>query len=252
METNVRYTIAGLFVLVLFAVITLSVIWLSAGFSVETYDTYKVYMKESVSGLSVDGAVEFNGVNVGTVKSIKINQKDPELVELLLRIRSTTPISQGTNATMNLRGLTGVTFIALRDVGEDKGPIPILPGEQYPIIKTGTSLLTRLDVALTQLNKSFQDVSISIQKLLNNDNLQSIKLILANLTSVSEKLTPLLQNGFDTLDNFKRETLPAANQAITNLNSVMSNMAAITLEMKQNPAVLIRGTTPLPLGPGEK
>ena len=252
METNVRYTIAGIFVLVLFAFIILGVIWLSAGFSVETYNLYKVYMKESVSGLSVDGAVEFNGVNVGTVKSIKISQKDPELVELLLRIRSTTPISEGTMATMNLRGLTGVTFIALRDKGEDFTPLKALPGEPYPVIKTGPSLLTRLDEAFSQLNKSFKEVSVSIQKLLDENNLQSIKVILNNLISVTDRLNPLIQNGFDTLDALRRDTLPAANQAISNMNGVISNMSAITLEMKQNPSVLIRGTTPLPLGPGEK
>lgn len=252
METNVRYTIAGIFVLVLFAFTILGVIWLSAGFSVETYNIYKVYMKESVSGLSVDGAVEFNGVNVGTVKSIKISQQDPELVELLLRIRSTTPISEGTTATMNLRGLTGVTFIALRDKSENRTPLKVLPGETYPVIQTGTSFLTRLDEALTQLNKSFKEVSISIQTLLDENNLQSIKVILNNLIKVTDRLNPLLQNSFDTIDSFRRDTLPAANQAISNMNGVINNMSAITLEMKQNPSVLIRGTTPLPLGPGEK
>lgn len=252
METNVRYTIAGLFVLVLFAVLTLGIIWLSAGFSAETYKVYKVYMKESVSGLAVDGAVEFNGVNVGTVKSIKISQSDPELVVLLLRIRSTTPISEGTTATMNLRGLTGVTFIALRDKAEDRRPLKVLPGEDYPVIKTGTSLLTRLDVALTQINKSFHDVSVSIQKVLSEENVRSVRLILNNLQSVTEKLNPLLENSSDTLNSLKRETIPSANQAIGTLNTIMDNLSAISLEMKQNPAILIRGTTPLPLGPGEK
>lgn len=252
METNVRYTIAGIFVIVLFAFITLGVIWLSAGFSVETYTIYQVNMKESVSGLSVDAAVEYNGVNVGTVKDIKISPKDPELVELLLRIRSSTPITQGTAATMNMRGLTGVTFIALRDKGIRKEKIKILPGETYPIINTTPSLLMRFDQAITELNGTFTRISASIEKLLNNDNLGSIRDILHNLKTVSEQLTPLMRGSLDTIDMFNRETLPVTNQAIVNVDNIMGDISSIAAELKDNPAVILRGKSPSPLGPGEK
>lgn len=252
METNVRYTIVGAFVIILFSFITIGVIWLSAGFSVETYETYKVYMKESVSGLTMDAAVEFNGVNVGTVKNIQISKKDPELVELLLRIRSSTPVSEGTAATMNMRGLTGVTFIALRDTGNYKVPLKLKPGEDYLVIKTSPSLLMRFDQALTELNESIHGVSISIQKLLNNENLRSIKDILANLKTVTEELSPLLRRGFETMEIVNQQTLPTANQTISNLSGIINNMTGIMTEIKQNPSVIIRGKTPQPLGPGER
>lgn len=259
METNVRYTIAGLFVIILVSFMTLGIIWLSAGLSVETYDYYNVFMKESVSGLAVDAAVEFNGVSVGTVKSIKINKKDPELVELLLRIRSSTPISEGTTATLNMRGLTGVTFIALRDKATNRTPLRAKPGEPYPVITTTPSLLMRFDQALTKLNESFHDVSVSVhavsaqmQKLLDNENLQNFHKVLRNLTTVTQKLAPLIQNGYTTIDTFNRQTLPTANQAISNMNTMMDNMSAVSIELKQNPSVFIRGKSPQPLGPGEK
>lgn len=252
METDVRYTIAGIFVIVLFSFVTLGIIWLSAGFSVETYTIYQVNMKESVSGLSVDAAVEYNGVNVGTVKSIRISSKDPEQVELLLRIRSSTPITQGTAATMNMRGLTGVTFIALRDKGTNKQKINMLPGETYPIINTAPSLLTRFDQALTEMNATFTRISLSIEKILNDENLNTIKDILHNLKSVTEQLTPIIKGGVDTVDTFNRETLPRTNQAISNLDTIMGDISSIAAELKDNPAVILRGKSPPPLGPGEK
>lgn len=252
METNVRYTIAGIFVIVIFTLIALSIIWLSAGFSVETYAIYQVNMKESVSGLTVDAAVEYNGVNVGTVKNVKISSTDPELVELLLRIRSSTPITQGTAATMNMRGLTGVTFIALRDKGTNKQKIKLLPGETYPIINTTPSLLMRFDQAITELNGTFTRISASIEKLLNDENLGSMKDILHNLKSVTEQLTPVMRGSLDTIDIFNRETLPATNQAISNLDTIMGDISSIAAELKDNPAVILRGKTPPPLGPGEK
>jgi phospholipid/cholesterol/gamma-HCH transport system substrate-binding protein len=115
METNVNYTVVGAFVIVLFSSIVLAIIWLSAGFSTEKYTTYEVLMKEAVTGLSLEAPVEYNGVNVGTVTSIRIDKQNPHVVELLLKIKSDTPISKGTRARLNVRTLSGVAFILLQD-----------------------------------------------------------------------------------------------------------------------------------------
>jgi phospholipid/cholesterol/gamma-HCH transport system substrate-binding protein len=252
METNARYTIAGIFVIGLFAIATLGIIWLSAGLTAETYAIYQVNMKESVSGLTVDAAVEYNGVNVGTIKSIRISLKDSEEVELLLRIQSNTPITQGTSATMNMRGLTGVTFLALTDKGKNKQRISIQAGELYPIIKTTPSILVRFDQALTQMNATFTRISASIEKIMNDDNLNSLRDILHNLKSVTEQLTPIIKGGVTTVDTFNRETLPKTNQAIMNMDNVMNEISTIAEELKENPSVILRGKSPPTLGPGER
>jgi len=252
METNVRYTIAGIFVLVLVALTVLVIIWLSAGFSTQTYVTYKVYMKESVSGLTVDSTVEFNGVNVGTVKTIAIDQNDPELVELLLRIKSTTPVTEGTAASMNMRGLTGVTFIELRDIGESRKPLQLLPGELYPVIRTTPSLRMRFDQALTQITKSVEKVSEAIEQLLSKENIDLANKILQNIKEVSQELTPLLKSGVNTMKKFNRETIPATNEALSNLDDIMENITVISSELKDNPSMLIRGKGRPALGPGEQ
>jgi phospholipid/cholesterol/gamma-HCH transport system substrate-binding protein len=88
METNVNYTIVGIFVISIISVIILAIIWLSSGLSTQTYTIYKVLMQESVSGLSPDSVVEYNGVNVGSVTTIQINKKNPQIVEVLLKIDS--------------------------------------------------------------------------------------------------------------------------------------------------------------------
>src|SRR5438034_4526403 len=104
METNVRYTVAGTFVLIMLALIIFSVIWLSAGITTEKYTYYSVFMKESVTGLTKDGPVEFNGVEVGTIDEMIINKDNPQLVELRLKIKSNTPVTVGTKAKLALKG----------------------------------------------------------------------------------------------------------------------------------------------------
>ena len=102
METKVNYALVGTFVICLVAAIVLTVIWLSAGFSAQDNAIYKVYMTESVSGLNIDSPVEFNGVGVGSVERMEISADNPNLVILLLKVKSNTPVTEGTTATLNL------------------------------------------------------------------------------------------------------------------------------------------------------
>ncbi len=272
METNVKYTIVGSFVIILLAAFVLGIIWLSSGFSFEKFKTYAIYMQESVSGLSIDSPVEYNGVSVGAVSSIELDNRNPHVVIILIKIKSDTPISKGTIATLNTRGITGITFVALKDKSTDLAPIRVLPGQKYPIIKTGPSLFTRLDTALSSLSSNLEQVSKSIQSLLNPENQQSIKEILSNLSRVtttlvtnsrkfsilventskaSQQFSPLIRSSTNTMRTLETQTLPATYRMLNNLDNVSRTLTEISAEIKQNPSVLIRGSANKPLGPGE-
>ncbi len=244
METNANYTIVGLFVIVLFAFIVMGMIWLSAGVTATDYTTYQVLMRESVSGLSVDAPVEFNGVNVGSIKNIEISQKDPQVVIILLNVKNNTPITLGTRATLNMKGLTGMAYLALIDKGTDTRSMQKLPGQLYLIINTAPSLLVRFDTAVTKLNDSLHQVSVSIRSLMDEENLLAVKKILNNMQNVTQSLTPLIQSSHNLL--------PAANRTMINLENITRNLVSVSAEIKQNPAVLLRGQQPQALGPGEK
>lgn len=272
MENNAHYKLVGIFVITLIAAIVLGIIWLSSGFSFEHYKSYMVYMQESISGLSIDGPVEYNGVNVGTVKSIELNQKNPQLVELLLSIKSTTPITKGTIATLNTRGFTGVAFVALKDKSTDLRPLLAEPGEPYPIIPTAPSFFLRLDTALTQLTRNFKSIADSFNKLLDKDNQLAIKtilkslevfteelaankenftIILNNASKASDQLTTLLQSSTITMRLIQDQTIPGTSQVLNNLNDLTRNLSEFSTLLKQNPSVVVRGADQQTLGPGE-
>lgn len=259
MDTDVNYTLVGAFVIGLFAVLILGIIWLSSGFTIQTYSTYKIYMQESVSGLNVNAPVEYNGVNVGTVTSITLNRSNPHLVELLLQIKTDTPVTEGTTATLDTKGITGIAFVALKDIGNQLTPLKAENGETYPVIKTTPSLFLRLDTALSKLTSSLSNVSNSIQSVLDEDNLRSIKHTLSHLDTVTGALAANTQQLINILNNTSKasqqfgptmqilntQTLPSTNSAISHLNGV-------TRDLSDNPSMLIRGTSPQPLGPGEQ
>lgn len=82
-------------------------------FSVSQYATYRVDTREPVSGLIADAPVEFHGVEVGKVKSVKL--VNAQKVDILLSIDKTAPVTAATVATITSRGLatrgfTGYVF----------------------------------------------------------------------------------------------------------------------------------------------
>lgn len=273
MDTNVNYTLVGAFVIILVTAIVLTIIWLSSGLNLGENSNYLMYSQESVSGLSIDAQVEYNGVNVGSVKEIDIVKDNPRLVKVLLSVKSTTPITKGTVATLTTRGLTGVVFIALKDTGNDLTPLVTPQGYPYPVIPTRPSLFLRLDTALQKLTKSLQSVSETFSTLFDKENLKSIKEVLNNLNKVtgtladnsqklnaiiantsraSAQLTPLLLNGSNAMRTLGTQTLPETSRLLSNLNDIMRNLSEVSLQLKQNPSILIRGAAPLPPGPGER
>lgn len=273
METKINYTLVGAFVIILTAAIVLAIFWLSSGLSLVKNTTYMVYMQESVSGLSIDSTVEYNGVQVGKVKKIELNNKNPELVEVLLDIKSTTPVTQGTVATLTTRGLTGLVFIALKDKGLNQRPLKAHGKQLYPVIQTAPSIFVRLDTVLTQFTKNFQQISASFQSLLDKENLAAFKATLKNINLItgnlarnnkrlntilrnaekaSAKFQPLMQSGVGAFNILEMDTLPAASRMFSSFDEVADSLTDLSLEIKQNPSILIRGVERHNLGPGEK
>ena len=273
MDTNINYSIVGAFVVILCGAIIFGIIWLSSGFALDQFSTYKIYMQESVTGLNTDSAVEFNGVDAGSVKSIELNKKNPQLVEVLLDIKNGIPVTRGTVATLSTKGLTGITFISLKDKSTDLRPLVAAEGQPYPVIKTAPSLFLRLDTALSEVSANLHKVAESVQSLLDKENQKSFKAILINLNRItgtlatdsvklnsiirntaqaSQRLEPMLQSSTNVMRTFEMQTLPSTYRLLNNLNEITRTLSEVTAEIKQDPSILIRGVNHPALGPGEK
>ncbi len=273
METKINYAVVGAFVIILIAALMLGIIWLSAGFSTEKYSFYVVHMEEAVTGLSLDSPVKYNGVDVGTIGKIRLNPRNPNQVDLLLKIKDGTPITEGTRAMLNTQGLTGIAYLNLRGDAVNTKPLLAKPGHRFPVIPTAPSLMMRLDTTLSALSNNIQSVSDRVNQLLDPDNQRAFKEILLNLNQfaitlsandkqlnmilqntakASQQFPELLASSKNLMQTFNEQTLPAANQAVNNFNSAANNLLQTSAALKQNPAILIRGQTTGTLGPGEQ
>jgi phospholipid/cholesterol/gamma-HCH transport system substrate-binding protein len=202
------------------------------------YATYQIYTLDSVSGLIADAPVEFHGVEVGKVKSVRL--VDSHSVGIVLSIEKTAPVTSASVATITSRGLatrgfTGYVYIALEDVGNNSRPLTLRPGEPYPIIPTASSKVVTLDTTISQVNENFQAVTQLLKSLLDTKTIASLKQsadslqqvtkalaentnklnsIVANTERASRRFEPLLQSSDATVRALQTQILPQAHSLL--------------------------------------
>jgi len=217
MESKVNFAVVGAFVLLLGAALISGVLWLSSGKSYgKVYDTYLVFMNESVSGLSVDAPVRYRGVQVGGVRRIELAPGNSELVQLTLNIERGTPVKLDTVAILQVQGLTGIAHINLSGGSQDSPPLGRKPGQKYPVISAGPSLMQRLDNGVTALLTNLNRSSENFNLLLNEENRIALGRMLVNLERLSTTLSQYskelehgLQHAVRTLENTEKLTAQA-------------------------------------------
>ncbi|AHE68172.1 MlaD family protein [Legionella oakridgensis] len=286
MESKINYTMVGLTVVILTAGLIIAGLWLSIGFDRKEYNMYTVYMNESVTGLSEESLVKYNGVKVGQVSKIELSKFDPRRVKILLKIEEGTPITTSTYATLITQGITGTTYLGLSPSSSTFVPLQKTPGEPYPVIPAKPSFFNRLE-------KNINDISHGFKRILTQENSENLKESLSNLQKISysiakndENINKSLQElpkvihelkagihkfgkmtedmskagnqfsmtmkaGKDGIDKISQQTIPPAIILLRRLDLIAANLEIVSAQMRQNPAVIIRGSTPPKSGPGE-
>ncbi|MCX7121142.1 MAG: MlaD family protein [Gammaproteobacteria bacterium] len=210
MQSKVNYSVVGLFVIVLTSFFLVTIVWMSTIGHGKEFSTYLVYVHEDVTGLSVQSPVRFNGVGVGYVKSLELDDKNPKLVKLVLRIEKHTPITTSTYAILNAQGVTGVVYVNLKAETETAPLLISTNNEPFPVIPSRPSLLMQLSTVLPEITADIQTLSGNVAHVLDAENQQSIKDSLKNIATVTKTFA-------DNSASF--------SQSMNSMNTVLSNVS---------------------------
>jgi phospholipid/cholesterol/gamma-HCH transport system substrate-binding protein len=285
-EAKTNYTLVGFSVIILLVSLCAGAIWLSFGFDKTKYLHYVVYTKESVSGLSEDALVKFNGVKIGYVDNVSLSEDQPGKVRILLNIAQGTPITKSTYATMMAQGITGSSYLNLSEDGSNHELLKSTAANPIPEIPYHDSFFYRLE-------KNFDIISKEVESMFSQENAKHMTEILAHLESISAvidennhnmnvflKDLPQISNQLKeaindvssmsndvalagrnvsttmksarfTLDKFNQQAIPPAVDLINRINQIAASLEQISQDIEQNPAIVIRGKKPPPAGPGE-
>jgi phospholipid/cholesterol/gamma-HCH transport system substrate-binding protein len=148
----------GIFVTAGLILAVVAIVWLGASTYFQRGTLFVTYFDESVQGLSVDSNVKYRGVNVGTVRSIRV-APDNNLVEVVMKISMTGGNEKNLTAKLRSAGLTGIVYIELdRSVKEDIDLSPKIGfPAQHPVILSRPSdskyILSMVDNIVSEMKK---------------------------------------------------------------------------------------------------
>jgi phospholipid/cholesterol/gamma-HCH transport system substrate-binding protein len=160
----------------------------------------RVIFEGSASGLRKGGSVNFGGIRVGEVVSLKLD--NPRRVIALAMVDNSAPIRKDTTAGLEFQGLTGIAAIALTGGSVEAPPVPL--------DEDGVPVLTADPNALQDVQEKIRAALRNVDKVIA-ENREPLKDTLLGF----ETFTATLAGSSDRIDS-------AVNSAVTGVGSVDS------------------------------
>lgn len=184
METRSNHVLVGAVVLILLAAVLVFTVWMArvAGGEQKEYD---IFFKQAVDGLAKGSNVSFSGVPSGQIKEIVLWERDPGFVRVRIAVNEELPVLQGTTATIQGVGFTGVSQIQLDGAIQGAPPITERGPAGRPVIPTKPGALGELLNSAPQLLERLSTLTERLSELLSDRNQASIAGILDNLEELS-------------------------------------------------------------------
>jgi len=165
---------------------------------------FRVIFEGSASGLRKGGSVNFAGVRVGEVVSLKL---DHHRVIAMTRIDGNAPIRKDTQVGLEFQGLTGIAAISFTGGTEDAPPPPA-GSDGIPELTAdpeGTmGVQQKIRIALRNVDRAITDHEDAIKNTLRN-----FETFTASLSGSGERINSIIaaaDSGIDAVDNGMTKT----------------------------------------------
>ncbi len=199
---------------------------------VQKRDIYYIQFENySVSGMQVGGAVNYQGIKVGRVESIKIDPKDVTKITLTISVEAGTPIKADTEAVLTMVGITGLKAVEIRGGTNESA---LLEPKSY--IKVGTSMFDDISDRAVSIAEKIDMIAANINEMTGEENRRNIATILAQ-TSLLIQTTQ--ENLSTTLVSFNK----IANNTAGLTESIGKNLDKLTDNLTKNVDNLTLSTT---------
>jgi phospholipid/cholesterol/gamma-HCH transport system substrate-binding protein len=185
METRANFVLIGTFVLAVIAAAFGFVLWFQNLHSTKLRSPLRIVFEGPASGLRNGGNVNFNGIRVGEVVSVKID--NPRRVVALAMIENNAPIRKDTLVGLEFQGLTGVSAISLKGGDPDAAAVPL--------DQDGVPVLTADPNAVQDISESIKATLQNVNRIIS-ENQESVKNSLRNV----EAFTATLARNSEVID----------------------------------------------------
>ena len=187
METRANYAVIGAFVILATLAVAAFVLWLGQSEFQRDYKAYDIVFEGPVS-LEDGSAVRYIGIKVGEVSTVRIDRADPSKVRARIRIDRETPVKTDSTASIQLAGITGVTFVQISAGSPTTKLLEAKPGEPVPVIKAEKTQLDQIVAGGAQVLGQANVAMERMNALLTDENIESITNSLNNIETITAKM----------------------------------------------------------------
>ncbi|HYS87425.1 MAG TPA: MlaD family protein [Bradyrhizobium sp.] len=169
----------------------------------------RIVFEGSASGLRKGGNVNFDGVQVGEIKSLKLD--NPRKVVALTMVDNSAPIRKDTVVGLEFQGLTGVAAISLTGGAAAALPVP-LDVDGIPTLTADLSEIESIRDTLHNVDRILFD-----NRAMLRDALLSFETYTASLASRGGAIDSIMGKADGAFENF--------DSAMTKIDSIVPGLA---------------------------
>ena len=188
METRANFVLIGAFTLAVIAAAFGFVMWFQSLHTTKARTPLRIIFEGPAAGLRNGGSVNFNGIRVGEVVSVKLD--NPRRVVALAMVANDAPIRKDTQVGLEFQGLTGVAAISLKG-GEEAAPGVPLDEDGVPVLTADPNALQDVTEAIRGTLQNINRVVADNQEAVKN-SLHNLEAFTASLARNSEKIDGMM------------------------------------------------------------
>lgn len=178
MEIRANYVLVGLCTVLVALACLIFVFWIGTRGAAKNTALYDINFASAGSGIGVGTDVLFLGIKVGSIQSIRIDQSLAS-VRIRIEVDASTPVRADTEATIEMRGVTGGSYIQLSSPNASS---PLLEPDRdaIPEIRAGVSKLEQITNNVPGILNSANSLLTTLHQLVDGENSRRIGSILAS------------------------------------------------------------------------
>ena len=166
----------------------------------EQYDNYYTIFDTSVNGLFVDAKVKLNGIDVGSVTRITINEENLNEVVVKFKVTHGTPIKIGTRAGMTAgMNLTGEKQVVLSGGSFSEPNVP-----EGGLVPAEVSHFDHITSQAGNIVAHVDSVLVNINTLLSAENAENLSKAIKNFEAMTANLSRVTQGMAKPIENISK------------------------------------------------
>jgi phospholipid/cholesterol/gamma-HCH transport system substrate-binding protein len=177
----------------------------------------RIIFEGSASGLHTGGSVNFDGIQVGEVISLKLD--NPRRIVALAQVENSAPIRKDTIVGLEFQGLTGIAAISLTG-GAAAAPPPPLDEDGVPTLIADLTEIVTIRDTLQSVDRLIVTNQVAVK-----EALQNFETYTATLATKGDEITGILRKADGAVGSFE-SAMTKVDGAVTKINTIMPSLAS--------------------------